>query len=170
MLFELFFVFIFFFGCMRGISLNQTNSRDGQAAWLRSQCPKVSHKHSCQNWHTIFISAHTHLLVWILSNWWFALGLRVYSGKPTQEHSSFYQSIISFLGLKVKCIGHQILFVHRQTKCRNDSGFSLQFMISYLTMPNIYCCYKWPLALMALLLCMHVRQQCPLSVGFLFVL
>lgn len=44
---------------MRGISLNQTNSRDGQAAWLRSQCPKVSHKHSCQNWHTIFISAHT---------------------------------------------------------------------------------------------------------------
>lgn len=59
MLFELFFVFIFLFGCMRGISLNQTNSRDGQAAWLRSQCPKVSHKHSCQNWHTIFISAHT---------------------------------------------------------------------------------------------------------------
>lgn len=52
-------MFIFFFGCMRGISLNQTNSRDGQAAWLRSQCPKVSHKHSCQNWHTIFISAHT---------------------------------------------------------------------------------------------------------------
>lgn len=55
----------------------------------------------------------------------------MYSGKPTQEHSSFYPSIISSLGLKVKCIGHQILFVHIQKKCRSDSGFSLQFMISF---------------------------------------
>lgn len=141
MLFELFFVFIFFFGCMHGISLNQTNSRDGQAAWLRSQCPKVSHKHSCQNWHTIFISAHTFACVSFVQLM-VRLGIKSVFWQADSGALKLYPSIISSLGLKVKCIGHQILFVHIQKKGRNDSGFLLQFMISFLTMPNIYCCYK----------------------------
>lgn len=40
------------------IGLSQANSGDGQAACIRSQNPKVSHMHSCQNWHTALISAY----------------------------------------------------------------------------------------------------------------
>lgn len=46
------------FICMRALSSSEANSRDGQAACLRSQRPKVSRKHSCRNWHTTIISAY----------------------------------------------------------------------------------------------------------------
>jgi len=44
--------------CVRDISLSQASSRTRHSAWLRSQGPKLSHKHSSPNWHTTLITGH----------------------------------------------------------------------------------------------------------------
>lgn len=60
----------------------------------RAGSPKVSHKHSCQHWHTTLISAQES---------WFTVRLKAQSVSETLDYSSFYPSILYFF-LAVKTL------------------------------------------------------------------